>query len=209
MTPLAPPTTQTRVKDRDVLSRVRAAYHLPPAFILFVGSLEPRKNIPRLLAAYARLKTTLKNEVHLVIVGGQGWLNDDVHATIQKLDLRSRVHCLGYVNEEDLPVLYSLATVFAYPSLYEGFGLPIVEAMQCGAPVLTSNVSALPEVAGNAALLVSPTNIDEIASGLTRLLEQAELRQEFRLRGYQRVQDFSWERCARETLAVYRQVYAG
>jgi len=106
-----------------------------------------------------------------------------------------------------LPVVYSLAAVFVYPSLYEGFGLPVLEAMQCGVPVLTSNVSSLPEVAGDAALLVTPTEVDDIAYGLRRLLEDAELRAELRARGYQRAREFSWERCARETLAVYKNVY--
>ncbi len=207
VTPLAPNPLCVRVADPQRLAQVRAVYGLPPDFILFVGSLEPRKNIPRLLAAYARLASALRREVHIVIAGGAGWLNEDIKTKVHEPGLADRVHFIGYVKEEDLPAVYSLATVFAYPSLYEGFGLPVLEAMQCGIPVLTSNVSALPEITGDAALLVSPTDVEEIAHGLTRLLEHEELRTALRARGYLRAQGFSWERCARETLAVYRQVH--
>ncbi len=206
VTSIAPNPLCVREEDPRVLSRIRAAYGLPTHFVLFVGSLEPRKNLKRLLAAYASLPPTLRREVQVVIGGGRGWLNDDLRPTVAALGLTEQVHFIGYIKEADLPAVYSLATVFAYPSLYEGFGLPVLEAMQCGTPVLTSNVSALPEVAGDAALVVTPTEVEEIAEGLTRLLECAELRTELRARGYQRVQEFSWERCARETLAVYRRV---
>ena len=209
VTYIAPNPLCVREDNPLVLSHVRSAYQLPRDFILFVGALEPRKNVKRLLAAYAQLSPALRRDVHLVIAGGQGWLTDDIRPMVKALALTAQVHFLGYVKEEDLPVLYSLATVFAYPSLYEGFGLPVLEAMHCGTPVLTSNVSALPEIAGEAALLVSPTNVDAITDGLTRLLEETDLRAELRERGYARVRLFSWERCARETLAVYQRVYQG
>jgi glycosyltransferase involved in cell wall biosynthesis len=115
----------------------------------------------------------------------------------------------GYIAEEDVAALYSLATVFAYPSLWEGFGLPVLEAMACGTPVLTSDVSSLPEVAGDAALLVPPTDVEAIADGLTRLLDDAALRSDLAARGLHRVAAFSWERCARETLAVYTSIVQG
>jgi glycosyltransferase involved in cell wall biosynthesis len=206
VTHLAASPHYIRVDDPQQIARVRERYHLPAHFILFVGSLEPRKNVRRLIQAYAKLPTSLQHEVHLVIAGGKGWLNTDVYLTVHQLGLEGRVQFVGYVEENDLPSVYSLATVFAYPSLYEGFGLPVLEAMQCGVPVLTSNVSALPEVAGEAALLVSPTEVEEIAEGLACLLEDADLRVEFQARGYRRAREFSWERCARETLAVYRSV---
>jgi glycosyltransferase involved in cell wall biosynthesis len=206
VTQLAPPPSYSRIEDPVWMEQVRNRYHLPEHFVLFVGSLEPRKNIVRLLQAFARVKATLRKDVHLVLAGSAGWLNDHIQPTIIDLRLETQVHRIGYVEENDLPVVYSLATVFAYPSLYEGFGLPVVEAMQCGAPVLTSNVSALPEIAGNAAVLVTPTDIDHIAEGLSHLLESADLRAELRTRGYQRAQMFSWDRCAQETLAVYRSV---
>jgi len=207
VTQLAPTLEKVSLQDPQHIRQVRERYRLPENFILFVGSLEPRKNIPRLVTAYARLASTLQREFHLVLAGGSGWLNEDIQETIQRLGLSDRVHIIGYVEEKSLPVLYSLATVFVYPSLYEGFGLPVLEAMQCGVPVLTSNVSSLPEVAGDAALLVMPTEIDDIAYGLRQLLENADLRAELRARGYQRAREFSWERCARETLAVYKNVY--
>jgi glycosyltransferase involved in cell wall biosynthesis len=207
VTHIAPNPLCVREENPLVLSHVRNAYQLPRDFILFVGALEPRKNVKRLLAAYAQLSPALRRDVHLVIAGGQGWLSDDIRPMVKALSLTDQVHFLGYVKEEDLPALYSLATVFAYPSLYEGFGLPVLEAMQCGTPVLTSNVSALPEVAGEAALLVSPIDVDAITDGLTRLLEDMDLRAELRRHGYARGRLFSWERCARETLAVYQRVY--
>jgi len=205
----APNPQCLRVEDPLLLSRVCRKYHLPAHFILFVGSLEPRKNLLRLVAAYARIASTLRKDVHLVVAGGAGWLSEDLQPTVQRLGVTEQVHFVGYVPEEDLPALYSLATVFAYPSLYEGFGFPVLEAMQCGVPVLTSNVSALPEVSGDAALFVSPTEVDDIAVGMARLLDDADLRTELRTQGYARAGAFSWERCARETLAVYRRVYGG
>ena len=176
VTPLAAPPGRRRIEDPDILSRIQHAYQLPPAFMLFVGALEPRKNISRLVQAYARLPSALRREVHFVIAGGRGWLNEEVRTLVTRLGLNDHVHFIGYVSEQDLPALYSMATIFAYPSLYEGFGLPVIEAMQCGVPVLTANVSALPEVAGDAAVCVSPTNIEEIAAGLCSLLEDSALR---------------------------------
>jgi glycosyltransferase involved in cell wall biosynthesis len=205
----APNPQCVREENPAILAQVRRTYNLPRHFVLFVGSLEPRKNVKRLLVAYGLLPPALRREIHLVVAGGKGWLNEDIRPTVKELGLEEQIHFIGYVKEVDLPAVYSLATVFAYPSLYEGFGLPVLEAMQCGTPVLTSNVSALPEVAGDAALLVSPTDVDEVADGLTRLLEQADLRAELRTRGYTRARMFSWERCARKTLAVYQRVYEG
>jgi glycosyltransferase involved in cell wall biosynthesis len=125
---------------------------------------------------------------------------------VHALGLDDRVRFTGYIESGDVAALYSLATVFAYPSLWEGFGLPVLEAMACGTPVLTSDVSSLPEVAGDAAVLVSPTDVEAIADGLTRLLDDAALRADLAARGLRRAASFSWERCARETLAVYRSV---
>ena len=207
VTQLAAGSQYVRVEDSRRKTQVREKYRLPSDFILCVGSIEPRKNIARLLQAYARLTSARQTGVQLVIAGGTGWLNTDIYSTVRRLGLETQVHFIGYVEENDLPVVYSLAAVFVYPSLYEGFGLPVLEAMQCGVPVLTSNVSSLPEVAGDAALLVTPTEVDDIAYGLKRLLEDADLRAELRARGYQRAREFSWERCARETLAVYKNVY--
>ena len=206
VTPLASDPRLRRVSDPGRLAAVRRRYELPERFILFLGAMEPRKNLLRLIEAFAALKPVTRRETVLVVAGAEGWLNDSVHARVGRLGLADSVRFPGYIAEDDLAALYSLATVFAYPSLWEGFGLPVLEAMACGTPVLTSDVSSLPEVAGNAALLVSPTDVDAIADGLTRLLGDAVLRADLAERGLRRVRAFSWERCARETLAVYTSV---
>ncbi len=195
-----------RVTDATRLEAVRQRYGLPEQFVLSLGAMEPRKNLSRLLEAFAALAPAVRKDVSLVVAGAKGWLNDSVHEQVNKLGLGDSVRFAGYIEEEDLAAVYSLATVFAYPSLWEGFGLPVLEAMACGTPVLTSNLSSLPEVAGDAALLVSPSDVDAIAEGLGRLLEDAALRRELSERGYRRAAHFSWERCARETVAVYQTV---
>jgi len=197
-----------RVTDAAALDLVRRRYGLPRDFVLFLGALEPRKNLTGLLEAWATLPTALRREVRLVVAGSRGWLQEPVLAHVQKLGLEDDVHFAGYVAQDDLAALYSLAVALAYPSLAEGFGLPVVEAMACGTPVLTSNVSSLPEVAGDAALLVSPTDVAALADGISRLLEDAALRARLRDRGVERAARFSWERCARETLDVYRAAVA-
>ena len=206
VTPLAAVPGLSRVTDAQRLDAVRRRYDLPDRFVLFLGAMEPRKNLPRLLEAFAALSPALRSEFQLVVAGTQGWLNDSVHNHVQKLALGESVRFPGYVDQEDIAALYSLATVFAYPSLWEGFGLPVLEAMACGTPVLTSSVSSLPEVAGEATVLVSPTDADAIAEGLARLLEDGALRAALSGRGHHRATQFSWERCARETLAVYQAV---
>jgi glycosyltransferase involved in cell wall biosynthesis len=206
VTPLAPGGSLRRVSDRARLEAVRRRYDLPERFVLFLGALEPRKNLPRLLEAFAALTPAERRGLQLVVAGAQGWLNEAVHERVQKLGLDASVRFAGYIEPADLAALYSLATVFAYPSLWEGFGLPVVEAMACGTPVLTSNVSSLPEVAGDAAVLVPPADVDAIAAGLHRLAEDDTLRADLAERGPRRAAQFSWERCARETLAVYQAV---
>jgi len=206
VTPLAHDPDLAPVTDGARLAAVRQRYGLPERFVLFLGALEPRKNLPRLLEAYATLPAALRRDVHLVVAGMRGWLNDSIHAHVRALGLEATVHFAGYVDSGDLPALYSLAAVFAYPSLYEGFGLPVLEAMACGTPVLTSDGSSLPEVAGDAAVLVSPTDVDAIADGLRRVLDSPSLRDELSTRGIRRAAGFSWDRCARQTLEVYRRV---
>jgi glycosyltransferase involved in cell wall biosynthesis len=204
VTPLAHDVDLARVTDPKRLAAVRKRYGLPEHFILFLGALEPRKNLPRLLEAYAALPAGLRREVHLVVAGVRGWLNDSIHARVAELGLEASVRFAGYIDGHDLAAVYSLATMFAYPSLYEGFGLPVLEAMACGTPVLTSDVSSLPEVAGDAAVLVSPADVGSIAAGLRRLLDSSSLRDELSTRGIGRASRFSWQRCARQTLDVYR-----
>ena len=196
------------VDDTAQLDDLRRRYVLPPEFVLCVGTLEPRKNLERLIMALGELHRRGRR-VPLVLVGPSGWhlgghggLRDIVDAA----GLDGYVHYLGYVPTADLPGLLSLATVFAFPSLYEGFGLPAAEAMACGAPILTSRNTAMAEICGEAAHLVDPYSIDDIAAGLEQLLDDPEMRRCLGLRGQQQARLYSWERAAAETIAVYRQV---
>lgn len=183
-------------------------YGIDSPYILYVGALESRKNLPRLLEAFGQLREWSTNW-KLVIVGARKWKFSPIFDTVQRLALASHVHFTGYVADEHLPALYSGADLFTFPSLYEGFGLPVLEAMACGTPVVTSNSSSLPEVAGDAALLVDPTDVAAIAQAMRRILEDEALAADLRQRGLARAAEFSWERTARETIAVYERVLAG
>ena len=141
-----------------------------------------------------------------MIAGAKGWLNSDIPELVKALGIEDRVKFAGYIDRADIAAVYSQAAVFVFPSLYEGFGLPILEAMGCGTPVITSNVSSMPEVAGNAAVLVSPTDAAELSAALESVLGDEGKRGEMRKKGFARVSSFSWERCAKETLEVYRKV---
>jgi glycosyltransferase involved in cell wall biosynthesis len=169
-------------------------------YILSVGTIQPRKNYDRLVEAVQRLH---QPDLHLVIAGGKGWLDSPLYARVKELGMKERVHFLGYVPDQDLPVLYSSARIFAFPSLYEGFGLPPLEAMACGAPVVCSNRSSLPEVVGDAGVLVDPYDVDEIAKGLQSALEDERLRNTLINKGQLRVQKFSWVSAARQLLTHY------
>ena len=206
VTPLAADPALRPVSDRARRDEVRRRYRLPERFALYLGALEPRKNLLRLLEAYAALDERQRREVRLVVAGASGWLNDSVHAQVEKLGLGPAVCFAGYVAGDDMAALYSLADVFVYPSLYEGFGLPVLEAMACGTPVVTSNVASLPEVTGDAAILVAPEEVDGIRDALSRVLDDATLRADLSRRGLARAAQFSWDRCARQTLDVYRSV---
>jgi glycosyltransferase involved in cell wall biosynthesis len=176
---------------------------LPDRFVLCVGTLEPRKNHTRLVEAFARIRD---RQVKLVIVGGKGWLYDELLARVETLGLSDDVIFPGYVSNEELPLWYNAAVAFTYPSLYEGFGIPVTEAQACGAPVLTSNVSSLPEAAGDAALMVDPFDVEAIAAGLNQLLSDEQLRQDLRERGLAHASRFTWARTAQETAQVYRRI---
>ena len=185
---------------------VRERLNLPPRFILFVGTLEPRKNLSRLLEAFDHLIAHGAHPgLHLVIAGKPGWRYEPIYETYQRLGLGERVKFLDFVADEDLPALYNLASVFVYPSIYEGFGLPVLEALACGAPVVTSNVSSIPEVTGSAAILVDPHQIESISAGISRALGEIE---HLRLGGPLQARRFSWEDSARELLACYREFMA-
>jgi glycosyltransferase involved in cell wall biosynthesis len=188
---------------------VQARYNLPANFILFVGTIEPRKNLPTLLRAFKRLRENYKAEAVLAIAGKRGWLVEEVDQVIAELQLGNAVRFLGGVQNEELVHLYNAARLFVLPSFYEGFGLPPLEAMACGTPVIVSNVSSLPEVVGDAGLLIAPDDVEELAVAMSRVLTDDKLRREMRDKGLVRAQTFSWQRAARETLAVYRRVVQG
>lgn len=197
------------VNDPTEREQLRNRYHLPEKFILFVGTIEPRKNLPRLIRAVASLRQR-NSDARLVIVGPNGWLvNGSLEREIESLGLQDAVQNLGYVPQEDLPGIFSLATVFAFPSLYEGFGLPPLEAMACGTPVLTSRHSAMAEICGDAAYLIDPQDEAAIADGLATLLADADLRAHLRQCGLARAKQYSWERTARETAVVYQKALNG
>jgi glycosyltransferase involved in cell wall biosynthesis len=196
------------VTDTALIEGVRSRYGLNGPYLLYVGTLQPRKNLVRLVRAYSRLASLLAGQddpqpaPRLVLAGKRGWLHDEITRQVGALGLEGQVLLTGYVPQGDLPALLSGALAFVYPSLYEGFGLPVLEAMACGTPVICSNTSSLPEVAGDAALLVDPHEPEALAQAMLRLVTDAELRGELAARGRQQAQRFSWQRCARETLAV-------
>jgi glycosyltransferase involved in cell wall biosynthesis len=188
------------------LAAVRDRCGLPAEFMLYVGTLEPRKNLLRLLQACERLWSTHRVSHKLVIVGKQGWLARDVHDYIDRAGLHDRVVFAGYVARADLPAVYALATVFVYPSLCEGFGLPPLEAMACGTPVVASNASAMPEVLGEAARLVDPLDVEALAAAIGEVLEDERLRDELRSAGLKRAYEYRWEASARQMLDVYAEL---
>jgi glycosyltransferase involved in cell wall biosynthesis len=195
------------ISDQALLQARRLAYNLPDEFILYVGLVEPRKNLPLLLKAYSRL-INKENTPALVIVGRFGWMYDDVLRQIDELNLKGKVYFTGYVPAQDLPIVYNLARVFVYPSLYEGFGFPPLEAMACGTPVITSAVSAMLDHVGDAGVLVPPNNEDALVQAMHTVLSNPTLRQGLAEKGLAQVAQFTWQRTALETLKVYEHVGA-
>jgi glycosyltransferase involved in cell wall biosynthesis len=189
------------IERQAVLDR----YSIRQPYLLYVGGINARKNIARLFAAYAQLRERRPN-LTLVLGGKRQWQTGEIDAALRELDLGDHVHFTGYVDDADLPALYSGAEAFVFPSLYEGFGLPPLEAMACGTPVVTSNVSSLPEVVGEAALTVDPRDVDMLAATIERALSDAMLRANLRRRGIERAAQFTWRRAARDTLALYEHV---
>ena len=182
----------------------RQAQGLPDRFLLFLSTLEPRKNLQTLLRAYAQVRDAL--DMPLIVVGGKGWMYEPIFRLVDELDLRQHVHFAGFVPREDLGLWYNAATVFVYPSLYEGFGAPPLEALRCATPVITSNVASIPEVVGDAAITVDPTNVEALAAALVRVVTDPALQEELRRRGPLRAAQFSWERTAAGTLQALRAV---
>jgi glycosyltransferase involved in cell wall biosynthesis len=190
--------------DGADLARVRARYGLHTPFALYVGTLEPRKNLETLVRAFAQVQRGRPEQ--LVLAGRLGWKYHELLRLIEALGAGDAVRLLGYVPDDDLPALYNLACVLVYPSLYEGFGLPVVEAMACGTPVITSDRTSLAELGAGAALLVDPLDVEMLAARLRLVLDDADLRAELRAAGFRRAAEFSWARAAAETVAVYEGV---
>lgn len=192
------------VSNPQIQTEFLNKYSINKPFILSVSTIEPRKNLRGLLSAFSLIKDEIPHD--LLLIGPSGWLSNDVPQLIESLQLTKRVQFLGFVDYKELPVAYSLASVFVYISLYEGFGLPPLEAMACGCPVITSNVASLPEVVGDAALMVNPLIAQETSASIVKLLENPVLRASLVDKGIKRAQLFSWEKCAEITLFAYRQI---
>jgi glycosyltransferase involved in cell wall biosynthesis len=185
--------------------QVRKRHGVDGPFLLFVSTIEPRKNVPTLLRALWQLVECYKEDVHLILAGGKGWLFEDVFALVDELKLAGRVHFVGRVSSEELLYLYNAAELLAHPAFYEGFGLPPLEAMACGLPVIASNVSSLPEVVGDAGILIDPHDVDELTVSMWRVLNEAGTRREMREKGLRQAARFSWEKAAGETAAIYQR----
>jgi glycosyltransferase involved in cell wall biosynthesis len=193
------------LEDPAMLNGVKERLGIERDYVLFVSTIEPRKNVPTLLVAFKRLLDSYKAPVNLVLAGEKGWLFDEVFSLVDKFDLEGRVQFLGRVSPEDLLGLYNAAEMLVHPAFYEGFGLPPLEAMACGTPVVVSNTSALPEIVSDAALLVDPTDADSMAVAMWRVLSEESLRREMREKGLRRARQFSWKKAALQTLDIYHR----
>ena len=209
--PLAAPAHFGPITDNRELQRVRHNYGIDRDYILSVGSIQPRKNLARLVRAYASLRESYSADKlpKLVLVGKRAWLYDETLRALDETNIKDAVVLTGYVPESDLPALYSGALCFVYPSIFEGFGLPPLEAMKCGAAVIVGNQTSLPEVVGDAALTVDPFDIDAIASAIRKLINHSALRRELSIKGQERAKEFNWRETALKTLAVYKEVARG
>jgi glycosyltransferase involved in cell wall biosynthesis len=207
VTPLAAAPHFAPVRDETERRRARELYGISGDYILAVGSIQPRKNLVRLIEAYADLRGARPEAKlpQLVLAGKRGWLYGETLRAVEQHSRGGDIRFAGYVRDGDLPALYTDALCFVYPSYFEGFGLPPLEAMQCGAPVIAGNRASLPEVVGSAGLLVDPFERSELASAINRLIEDESLRRELRARGLERARAFNWRETARLTLMVYER----
>ncbi|MCJ7691572.1 MAG: glycosyltransferase family 4 protein [Clostridiaceae bacterium] len=198
----------TKEVDKNKKAKVLKKYNLAKDYLLCVSSIEPRKNFLRIINVFSQLiKKKEYRNLRLVCVGGKGWKNTEIYEKVKKKNLESVVRFLGYLEEDELPHIYNGAKLFLYPSLYEGFGLPVLEAMARKVPVVTSNVSSLPEVAGDAAIMINPYSEKELFDSMLALLENDEKRGELISRGIKNAKRFNWGKTAKNTLQVYKEVY--
>jgi len=194
------------VSDRALLRGVRKKYSIPSEFIFSVGTVEPRKNYDRLVVAFKSLKDKTSLPHSMVIAGKRGWAYDGVREQVDKLGMEEDIIFLDYVDDDDLVMLYNASSLFIMPSLYEGFGLPVLEAMACGVPVVASNVSSIPEVVKDAGILVDPYDTDSICDGMLKVLTDSELHETLRAKSIKRAEGFSWEKTARSVLSEYESL---
>ncbi|MZK52795.1 glycosyltransferase family 4 protein [Clostridium beijerinckii] len=196
--------------SEDEKSKIRVKYNLQDNYILYMGTLEPRKNIESIIEAFSLFKKedTMSNQnTKLVIAGKKGWLFENIFNLVNKLSLKDEVIFTDYIEEEDKSLIYNMASLFVFPSLYEGFGIPVLEAMASSVPVITSNVSSLPEVAGDAAILVEPKDIKSIAEYMGKVLVDKELRNNLIKKGHEQAKKFTWESSAKKLVNIYRDLY--
>jgi glycosyltransferase involved in cell wall biosynthesis len=193
------------IDENDSLEKAASNYGLPENFILYLGTIEPRKNLPLLIKSYKRLVDS-GTKHKLVLVGKYGWMYKEVLHLVDELKLTNWVYFTGYIPQEDLPLVYNLATLFVYPTIYEGFGLPVLEAMACGVPVITSQISSLPEIVGDAGVLIPVSGAGALYDAMDRLLQNKSLRDELIKAGLTRAKTFSWERTAQLTYKIYQKV---
>jgi len=191
------------------IQSVRKKYNLAQEYLLYIGTLEPKKNLVTLIDVYHTLKTEYSVQEKLVIVGAKGWKFNPIFEKVQQLQLENDIIFMGYIADEDLPAIYSGATVFTFPSLYEGFGIPLLEAMQCEVPVVAANTSCIPEVVGDAAILADPYDIEKWAESIYQIISDHSLKEELIAKGLEQASKFSWEKVAKETLAVYEKALKG
>jgi glycosyltransferase involved in cell wall biosynthesis len=205
VTPLAPRTVFRKI-EREQAIETRKRLGIRDNFILFVGTIEPRKNLLTLARAFDEILRQTSLRPQLVIAGQEGWLMNDLFQFINSAGIQDDVCFTGYLGDDDLRALYSSCTLFVYPSLYEGFGLPPLEAMACGAPVITSRIPPIMETVETAACLVDPANAQELASAIVRLLEDPGAREQLSMLGARQVRNFTWERTAALTLEIYKKL---
>jgi len=197
----------TMYPDKAVADMLREKYGLPEEFMLTVGTVEPRKNLPGLVEAAALYRMENKKTIDIVIAGDKGWGYEQLMGKVRSLGMEENVKITGYLEEEELPVMYKLAKFFVYPSFYEGFGLPVLEAMSCGTPVICSSASSLPEITGDAGILVDPDDVPGLKNAIKEMDGDPGLRKEFSGKGILRAKRFSWRYTAEETYKVYKEVF--